>query len=323
MAACSVRKPSAYLCIPTTSSGDDFGLADKIPNSPAKFPCSTEIIPGLHINVYLGAHSQLQASRTFANKKPIPTGGHGVHPPSTYGKMHNESCDHSDKSHYAMQFITVYRGYTISLFFADDGNLKCVARCHLLRDGGRMAQARQKILCIEDDRETAALISEELIDCGFEVSTAYGGEEGLLAIMKATPDLVLCDISMPTMTGLEVLERLTEFAPRLGRIPFVFVTALANRDNELKGRRLGVNDYVAKPIDFERLVFIINARIAGVARTKLGPKSAKLSDREIEVLSLVARGKISVEIARKLHLSKRLMPGSNCARRRGPRRRLI
>ena len=168
-----------------------------------------------------------------------------------------------------------------------------------------MAQARKKILCIEDDRETAVLIAEELIDCGFEVSTAYGGEEGLLAIMKATPDLVLCDISMPTMTGFEVLERLTEFAPRLGRIPFVFVTALANRDNELKGRRLGADDYVTKPIDFERLVFIINARIAGVARTKLGPKSEKLSDREIEVLSLVARGKISVEIARKLHLSKR------------------
>ncbi len=102
-----------------------------------------------------------------------------------------------------------------------------------------------------------------------------------------------------------MLERLTEFAPRLGRIPFVFVTALANRDNELKGRRLGADDYVTKPIDFERLVFIINARIAGVARTKLLPKSAKLNDREIEVLTLVARGKISAEIARKLRLSKR------------------
>lgn len=101
-------------------------------------------------------------------------------------------------------------------------------RGYLLRDGGRMAQARKKILCIEDDRETAALIAEELIDCGFEVSRAYSGEEGLLAVMQATPDLVLCDISMPTMTGFEVLERLTEFAPRLGRIPFVFLTGLAS-----------------------------------------------------------------------------------------------
>ena len=168
-----------------------------------------------------------------------------------------------------------------------------------------MAQERRKILCIEDDRETAALIAEELVDHGFDVSTAYSGQEGLLAIMKATPDVVLCDVSMPTMSGFEVLARLNEFAPRLGRIPFVFLTALADRDNELKGRRLGADDYVTKPIDFERLVFIINARLAGVARTKLLPKLPKLNDREIEVLTLVARGKTSAEIARKLRLSKR------------------
>jgi len=169
----------------------------------------------------------------------------------------------------------------------------------------RMAQTRKKILCIEDNRETAALIAEELIDHGFEVSTAYGGQEGLLAVMKATPDLVLCDISMPSMTGFEVLERLNEFSPRLGRIPFVFLTALANRENELKGRRLGADDYVTKPIDFERLIYIINARLAGVARTKFMSRPAKLNEREIEVLTLVARGKTSTEIARKLRLSKR------------------
>jgi len=83
-----------------------------------------------------------------------------------------------------------------------------------------MAQARRKILCIEDDRETAALIAEELVDHGFDVSTAYSGQEGLLAIMKATPDLVLCDVSMPTMSGFEVLARLNEFAPRLGADTF-------------------------------------------------------------------------------------------------------
>ena len=82
-----------------------------------------------------------------------------------------------------------------------------------------MADARRKILCIEDDRETAALIAEELVDRGFDVSVAFDGQEGLLAIMKATPDLVLCDISMPFMTGFEVLERLNEIAPRFGSIP--------------------------------------------------------------------------------------------------------
>ena len=168
-----------------------------------------------------------------------------------------------------------------------------------------MAQARAKLLCIEDNRETAALIAEELRDRGFEVTIAYSGQEGLLAIMRATPDLVLCDISMPAMTGFEVLERLNEIAPRLGRIPFVFLTALADRETELKGRRLGADDYITKPIDFDRLVFIINARIAGIARTKLSPKIVKLNDREIEVLTWVSHGKTSTEIARKLRLSKR------------------
>jgi DNA-binding NarL/FixJ family response regulator len=168
-----------------------------------------------------------------------------------------------------------------------------------------MAHDTRKILCIEDDRESAALIAEELADRGFEVSLAYGGQEGLMAIMRATPDLVLCDVSMPNMTGFEVLERLSEIAPRLGHVPFVFLTALADRESELKGRQLGADDYVSKPIDFDRLMFIVEARMAGIARTKKLPKFVKLKDRELEVLTWVARGKTSADIARKLRLSKR------------------
>jgi DNA-binding NarL/FixJ family response regulator len=171
--------------------------------------------------------------------------------------------------------------------------------------GGCMAQTRPKILCIEDDRETAALVAEDLTDRGFEVELAYSGREGLLAIMQATPDLVLCDIGMPTMTGLEVLERLNELAPRLGPVPFLFLTALADREMELKGRRLGADDYITKPIDFERLAFIISARLAGVARIRLMHKLPELNSREVEILTLVSRGKTSIEIAHKLRLSKR------------------
>jgi len=168
-----------------------------------------------------------------------------------------------------------------------------------------MTHAHRKILCIEDDRETAGLIAEELADRGFDVDVAHSGQEGLMAIMREPPDLVLCDVSMPGMTGYEVLERLNEIAPRLGPLPFMFLTALADRDNELKGRRLGADDYISKPIDFDRLALIIKARIAGVARTKLLPNFATLKDREIEVLTWVARGKTSADIARKLRLSKR------------------
>src|SRR6266851_4770480 len=147
-----------------------------------------------------------------------------------------------------------------------------------------MPQARKKkILCIEDDRETAALIAEELVERGYEVSLAADGREGFAAILKDMPDLVLSDISMP----------------------FVFLTALSDRDNELRGRQLGADDYVTKPIDFDVLATIITARLAGVARMELWPKLVDLNDREVEALTWVARGKTSAEIAQILDLSKR------------------
>ena len=120
-----------------------------------------------------------------------------------------------------------------------------------------MSHPRKKILCVEDDRETAALIAAELVERGFEVRIAHNGQEGLLAILKDKPDLVLCDISMPIMSGFELLERLTEIAPQLGHIPFVFLTALTDRDNELQGRQLGADDYITKPIDFDVLTTIM------------------------------------------------------------------
>src|SRR5215475_3073271 len=168
-----------------------------------------------------------------------------------------------------------------------------------------MAETRKRILCIEDDRETAALIAEELVERGFEVSVAHDGRTGLAAILKNMPDLVLSDISMPVMSGFELLERLTALEPRFAKMPFVFLTALTDRDNELKGRQLGADDYVTKPIDFDMLSVIINARLVGVARTEVWAKFVELHDREVETLTWVARGKTSAEIAQILGLTKR------------------
>ena len=162
-----------------------------------------------------------------------------------------------------------------------------------------------RILCIEDDRETAALIAEELIERGYAVTLAADGREGFAAILKVPPDLVLSDISMPVMSGFEVLERLTALAPRFRNMPFVFLTALSDRDNELRGRELGADDYVTKPIDFDVLATIITARLAGVARMERWPKLVDLNEREVEVLTWVARGKTSSETAQILSLSKR------------------
>src|ERR1700733_3472594 len=96
---------------------------------------------------------------------------------------------------------------------------------------GPMPDARKKILCIEDDRETAALIAEELLDRGYDVTVAHDGREGFAAILKSQPDLVLSDISMPAMSGFELLERLVALGTRFSRMPFVFLTAPSDRDN--------------------------------------------------------------------------------------------
>jgi DNA-binding response OmpR family regulator len=163
----------------------------------------------------------------------------------------------------------------------------------------------KKILCIEDDRETAALIAEEFEERGYEMALAHDGQEGFAAILKQRPDIVLCDVSMPIMGGFEVLDRLTALTPRFASMPFIFLTALADRDNQLKGRRLGADDYVVKPIDFDILATVIAARLVQVARLDVWSQQVALSDREIECLTWAARGKTSTEIAQIIDIIKR------------------
>jgi DNA-binding NarL/FixJ family response regulator len=168
-----------------------------------------------------------------------------------------------------------------------------------------MTNSAKKIQLIESDEEAAALIAGELAGRGFEVLVSHDGRDGFVSILRNLPDLVLCDSGVPGMPGLEILETLSGLAPRIGHIPFVFLTVRDDRDNELRARRLGADDYVTKPIDFEILHTIINARFAGVARNDVWPTLADLTDREIETLTLAARGKTSVQIAKVPRLTKR------------------
>ncbi len=139
-----------------------------------------------------------------------------------------------------------------------------------------MVEVRKKILCIEDDRETAKLIAEELSQRGFNPVIAYDGRVGLAAILKRIPDLVLCDVSLPDISGFEVLANLNECVPRLNRIPFLFLTGLSGRFSELQGRDLGADDYVTKPVDFDILEAIIRARLAGgIVRHQIAGRLSK------------------------------------------------
>jgi DNA-binding response OmpR family regulator len=164
---------------------------------------------------------------------------------------------------------------------------------------------RGKILCVEDDRDTASLICEELVDRGFEVQVAYNGRDALAAILKEPPHLVLSDVGMPGMSGFELLERLTCMEPRFESMPFVFLTALGDHDNEIKGWELGADDYLTKPVDYDVLAALISARLARVARNVVWSKRVGLREREVEALTWAARGKTFWEIGEILGLSKR------------------
>jgi DNA-binding response OmpR family regulator len=149
-----------------------------------------------------------------------------------------------------------------------------------------MRQARKKILCIEDDHETATLIKEELVHCGFDVDIASNGVEGFFAIMKLQPDLVLSDIIMPKASGFEVLRWLTTAMPRLLNMPFIFLTAMADRDVEMTARQLGADDFIIKPVDFDRLEAVIRACLERVARQAVLPKHRReqsRGDRQIDL----------------------------------------
>lgn len=123
------------------------------------------------------------------------------------------------------------------------------------------------ILCVEDEDDLRSDICEELIAAGYAVEEAGNGLEALEQLGKRQFDLVLCDITMPRMSGLELLKKVRERAS-LADLPFVFLTALAGRRDIIAGKEAGVDDYLTKPIDFDLMLITIAARLDQVRRIK-------------------------------------------------------
>ncbi len=85
-----------------------------------------------------------------------------------------------------------------------------------------------KVLCIEDDAEIADLLVEVLTEAGFEIQIAHDGLQGLEKI-KHNPDIVICDVEMPEISGFEVLTQLRSSNSPVHDIPFLFLTAYGMR----------------------------------------------------------------------------------------------
>ncbi|WP_404297059.1 response regulator [Halomonas sp.] len=124
------------------------------------------------------------------------------------------------------------------------------------------------ILCAEDHAELRRDICEELTEAGYGVIEAADGVETLHQINAVVPDLILCDINMPGCNGYDVLTEIRRSRPDLADIPFVFLTALSDPREVVDGKRLGADDYLVKPIDFDLLLATIDARLRQVRRMR-------------------------------------------------------
>ena len=110
----------------------------------------------------------------------------------------------------------------------------------------------QKILLVEDNEMNRDMLSRRLQRKGFRVVTALDGKQGYLLARSETPDLILMDISLPTMDGWEVT-RLLKADESTSHIPIIVLTAHALVSDREKAFAAGCDDYDTKPVEFGRL----------------------------------------------------------------------
>jgi signal transduction histidine kinase len=117
-----------------------------------------------------------------------------------------------------------------------------------------------KILVIEDEKDVLETIGQLLRPENFEVVEAENGEVGVRMALEHLPDLIICKVIIPKISGYEVLEQLqknqtTQF------IPFIFLSARVSQDEQRQAMNLGADDYITKPFNREQLLGAINSRL--------------------------------------------------------------
>ncbi len=117
-----------------------------------------------------------------------------------------------------------------------------------------MSEIKKRVVCVEDEPEIIDLIRLILGRKGFDLTGATGGLEGLEAIRRVKPDLVLLDLMMPDMDGWEVYQQM-KADPELKNIPVIVVTAKAQSIDKILGLHIAkVDDYVTKPFGPQELL---------------------------------------------------------------------
>jgi phosphate regulon transcriptional regulator PhoB len=139
----------------------------------------------------------------------------------------------------------------------------------------------KRILIIEDDRDIVELVRYNLANEGFEVTAVADGSAGLAALRKSTPDVVILDLMLPKMPGLEICKEIRR-DPALNRLPILMLTARGEEADRVIGLEMGADDYVTKPFSPRELA----ARVKALLRRT---EPADEVERAIEV------GRLSID----------------------------
>ena len=134
-----------------------------------------------------------------------------------------------------------------------------------------------RILIVDDHEDNVELLRARLESWGFTAETAGDGQEALTKIEASPPDLILLDVMMPVIDGMEVARRV-KGNPTLPFIPIIMQTALDATENKVEGLEAGADDYITKPIDFAEL----KARLNSMLRIKR--LQEELEERERQLL---------------------------------------
>ena len=143
-----------------------------------------------------------------------------------------------------------------------------------------MSTAKQKILIVDDEPDILELIEYNLKKEGYQVYLASNGQDGINVAKKVQPDLIILDIMMPKMDGIEAC-RLMRAIPEFKNTFMVFLTARSEEYSEIAGFNVGADDYIAKPIKPRALVSRINAIL------RRNASSEDISDNKLEIGDLV------------------------------------
>ena len=141
-----------------------------------------------------------------------------------------------------------------------------------------------RILVVEDDPKISSFVAKGLRESGFAVDTAFDGEEGLMLARASKPDVVVVDVMLPKLDGLNLVRRLRQDGLQL---PVLILSARANVDDRVKGLQAGGDDYLTKPFAFSELLARVQALLrrasnaAEPTRLNVGELSMDLLTREV------------------------------------------